>query len=160
EMKEAAAGYGTEQALRGAVFGDCRQAKADMDQAMKLERGRATLPTPALAGALCGAANQAPPLIDELAKRYPEDTALNSIWLPAIRAAMELQGGNAKRAIEQLQPAARYEAAAEFWPQYLRGQAYLKLGRGAEAAAEFQKILDHRGQAPLSPLYPLAHIGL
>ncbi len=53
----------------------------------------------------------------------------------------------------------RYEAAAEFWPQYLRGQAYLKLKQGTEAATEFQKILDHRGQAPLSVLYPLAHLG-
>ncbi len=39
-------------------------------------------------------------------------------------------------------------------------QAYLKLKQGTEAATEFQKILDHRGQAPLSPLYPLAHLGL
>lgn len=60
----------------------------------------------------------------------------------------------------QLQSAARYETAAEFWPQYLRGQAYLKLGHGAEAATEFQKILDNRGQAPLSALYPLAHLSL
>ena len=99
-------------------------------------------------------------LAEEIGKRYPEDTLLNSIWLPAIRAALELQRGNAAPALEQLQAASRYEAAAEFWPQYLRGQAYLKLGRGAEAAAEFQKILDHRGYAPLSPLYPLAHLGL
>jgi tetratricopeptide (TPR) repeat protein len=60
------------------------------------------------------------------------------------------------QAIERLQPTTAYEPAAEFWPQYLRGQAYLKLGRGAEAAEEFQKILDHRGQSPLSVLYPLA----
>ena len=45
-------------------------------------------------------------------------------------------------------------------PQTLRGQAYLKLNRASEAAAEFQKILDHRGQGPLSELYPLAHLGL
>ena len=49
---------------------------------------------------------------------------------------------------------------AELWPQYLRGHAYLKLQQGVEATAEFQKILDHRGYAPLSPLYPLAHLGL
>ena len=72
---------------------------------------------------------------------------------------MELQRGNAAQAIEQLQTACRYEASAEFWPQYLRGQAYLRLGRSAEAATEFQKILDHRGEAPLSVLYPLAHLG-
>lgn len=93
-------------------------------------------------------------------KLYPEDTLINSIWLPAIRAAIELQSGNAEQTIHQLQAATRCEAAAEFWPQYLRGLAYLKLRRGAEAATEFQKILDHRGYAPLSPLYPLAHLGL
>src|SRR5262245_8777593 len=98
--------------------------------------------------------------VEEIGKRYPEDTLFNSIWLPAIRAALELQRGNAAPTLEQLQATSRYEAAAELWPQYLRGQAYLKLGRGAEAAAEFQKILDHRGYAPLSPLYPLAHLGL
>ena len=57
-------------------------------------------------------------------------------------------------------PAKRYEAAAEFWPQYLRGLAYLKLKSGNEAAGEFQRILDNRGQATLSALYPLAHLGL
>ncbi|MGH9841657.1 MAG: winged helix-turn-helix domain-containing protein [Blastocatellia bacterium] len=160
EMKEVAARYGTEQALRGAVFGDCRQARADALKGLTLERGRASLPRAALALALCGEANQAKPLIDDLTKRYPEDTVINSIWLPAIRAALELQRGNASQAIEQLQAVTRYEAAAEFWPQYLLGQAYLKLGRGAEAATEFQRILDHRGYAPLSPLYPLAHLGL
>jgi len=59
-----------------------------------------------------------------------------------------------------LDAARRYEAAAEFWPIYVRGQAYLRQRTGAEAAAEFQKIIDHRGQAPLSALYPLAYLGL
>ena len=81
-------------------------------------------------------------------------------WAPPIRAALELQHGNAAQAIEQLKPASRYEAAAGFWPQYLRGLAYLKLNRSAESAAEFQKILDHRGEDLLSPLYPLAHLGV
>jgi hypothetical protein len=65
-----------------------------------------------------------------------------------------------RASVRPLQAVTRYEEAAEFWPQYLRGQAYLKLGRGAEAAAGSQKILDHRGYAPLSPLYPVAHLGL
>ena len=59
-----------------------------------------------------------------------------------------------------MEPTRRYEAAAEFWPQYLRGLAYLKLKSGNDAATEFQKILDNRGQAALSALYPLAHLGL
>jgi eukaryotic-like serine/threonine-protein kinase len=160
ETKEIAARHATEQALRGAVFGDCRQARVDAAQGLKLERGRVSLPRAALALALCSESNQAKPLREELTKRYPEDTVINSIWLPVIRAGVELRRGNAEQAIEQLQITSRYEAAAEFWPQYLRGQAYLKLGRGSEGAAEFQKILDHRGYAPLSPLYPLAHLGL
>lgn len=160
DTQEVSARYATEQALLGAVFGDCRQAKASSAQGLKLVRGRISLSRAALAFALCGETKQAQPLVGELTERYPEDTIINSIWLPAIRAALELQRGNAAQAIDQLQAASRYEAAAEFWPQHLRGQAYLKLGRGAEAAAEFQKILDHRGYAPLSPLYPLAHLGL
>ena len=131
-----------------------------MQTALNLARGRASLPRAALALALCGQTDQAKPLVDELTKGYPEDTLINSIWLPVIRAAIDLRRGNAAGTIEQLQTASRYEAAAEFWPQYLRGQAYLKLKQGTEAATEFQKILDHRGQAPLSVLYPLAHLGL
>jgi len=103
------------------------------------------------------------PLVDELTKRYPEDTIIDSIWLPVIRATMELHrdisGYGAARALEHLRTASHYEAAAEFWPQYLRGQAYLQLKQVGEAKAEFQKILDHRGYAPLSPLYPLARLG-
>jgi serine/threonine protein kinase/Flp pilus assembly protein TadD len=160
ETIEVAARYAAEQALRSAVFGDCQRVKADAAKGLNLERSRATLPRAALALALCGEAGQVKSLIDELTRRYPADTVINELWLPAIRAAIDLQRGNAAQAIEQLQVASRYEAAAEFWPQYLRGRGYLKLGRGAEAATEFQKILDHRGYAPLSPLYPLAHLGL
>ena len=59
-----------------------------------------------------------------------------------------------------LEAARRYEGAAEFWPSYLRGQAYLRQKAGREAATEFRKIIDNRGQAPLSTLYPLAQLGL
>ncbi len=161
--KELAARYATEQALRGAILGDYQQAAADVEQGLKIERGRASLPRAALALALGGAAEQAALLIDELSQRYPEDTVINFIWLPIIRAVLLLAGNNADKAaqaLEQLQITASYEAAAEFWPQTLRGQAYLQLRRGEEAAQEFQKILAHRGQSPLSPLFPLAHLGL
>ena len=59
-----------------------------------------------------------------------------------------------------LQAVGPYEAAAFFWPNYIRAQAYLRQKAGAEARAEFQKILDHRGWDPTSYLYPLAHLGL
>jgi tetratricopeptide (TPR) repeat protein len=59
-----------------------------------------------------------------------------------------------------LEPAKRYEPADEFRPQTLRALAYLKLGKGAEAAAEYRKILDHRGEGARSLIWPLAHLGL
>jgi tetratricopeptide (TPR) repeat protein len=160
DAQEVAVRYEVEQALRAAVLGQCTQAKAAAAQSVALARNRLSLTPAALALALCGETKQVRSFMDELVERYPKDTVISGIWLPVIRAAVELQLGNAPRAIESLQPAGRYEAAAEFWPQYLRGQAYLKLVRGTEATAEFQKILDHRGQAPLSVLYPLAHLGL
>jgi serine/threonine protein kinase/Flp pilus assembly protein TadD len=157
---EIAARYATEQSIRGAIFGDYRRAKEEAAKGLELARGRASLPRAALALALCGEVSQARLLVDETIKLYPDDTVINAIWVPVIRAAIELQRGNASRAIELLQPASRYESAAEYWPQYLRGSSYVKLGRGAEAAAEFQKILDNRGQGSLSPLYPMAYLGL
>ncbi|MFQ5927058.1 MAG: hypothetical protein ACE5MH_06445, partial [Terriglobia bacterium] len=75
---------------------------------------------------------------------------------------IELQRGNPARAIELLQTAARYELAGGggLGTIYIRGQAYLAAGKGAEAAAQFHKILDHRGVDALSMLHPLAHLGL
>jgi len=126
----------------------------------QLARGRISLPRAALAFALCGDSGQAKAVLDEVARGFPEDTLINELWLPMIRAALELQLGNAEQTLDQLNSTSRYEAAAEFWPGYLRGQAYLKLKKTAEAAAEFQNVLDHRGYALLSPLYPLAQLGL
>jgi serine/threonine protein kinase/predicted Zn-dependent protease len=160
DAKENAAQYAAEAALRAAVFGQCSQTKTAANQALSLARNRVSLARAALALALCGERSQAQSLADELAKEYPKDTLINALWLPTIHAALELQHGNAQHAIELLQPALRYEPAAEFWPQYVRGLANLKLNKGAEAATELRKILDHRGEGPLSVLYPLADLGL
>jgi len=62
--------------------------------------------------------------------------------------------------VQLLEAGRPYDGVAEFWPNYLRGQAYLRKGAATEAAAEFQRILDHRGWSPTSPLYPLANLGL
>jgi serine/threonine protein kinase/predicted Zn-dependent protease len=160
DAKELAARYAAEEALRSAVFDRCQQSKTDAAQALNFERNIVSLTRSAVALALCGESAQAQSLVDELTKRYPLDTLINSIWLPAIRAAIEINRNNPAQAVQLLEATRRYEAAAEFWPQYLRGQAYLRQQKGAEAAVEFQKILDHRGEAPLSTLYPLAQLGL
>ena len=160
DAKEVAAQYVVEAALLGAVFGQCSQIKAATSQAAGLARNDLFLTRGALALALCGDAGQAQSLVEEVTKEHPKDTLINSLWVPLVRAAIQLNRNNPAEAVQLLEAAKRYEAAAEFWPQYLRGLAYLKLKSGNEAAAEFQKILDNRGQAPLSALYPLAHLGL
>ncbi len=70
-----------------------------------------------------------------------------------------MQTGKAKEAIEELEITERYEKAAEFYPQYLRGLSYLQLGKPKNAVREFDKILNNRGEAPLSSIYPLAQLG-
>jgi eukaryotic-like serine/threonine-protein kinase len=159
DVKEVAGRYAAEQSLRAAVLGRCEQTRNYNTQSLALERNQVTLSRVALSQALCGD-GQAQTLIDELNKQRPGDTIVNGLWLPVIHAAIELTHGNAAQAVESLEPARAYEPAAEFWPQYIRGLAYLKMNKGTEAAAEFQRILDHRGGAPLSILYPLANRGL
>jgi predicted Zn-dependent protease len=110
--------------------------------------------------ALAGQQREAERLADELSREFPKDTLVNNLWLPIIRAAAELQNGKAKEAIEELETAKRFERAAEFYPQYIRALAYLQLNRSKQAINEFDKILNHRGEAVLSALYPLARLGL
>ena len=160
KAKEVAAQYAAEQALRAAVFGQCAETKAAAAQALSFEHNQVSLTRSGLALALCNEVNETQPLVADLNKEYPTFTQVNGIWLPPTRAALELDHGNAAQAVIELEGASRYEAAGEFWPHYVRGLANLKLSKGAEAAVEFQKILDHRGYAPMSPLFPLAQLGL
>src|SRR4029450_1276922 len=76
--------------------------------------------------------------------------------------ARALQRHDAAQALEALEPVRPYDRApsGEFWPSYLRGQAYLQQKNGQAAATQFQSILDRRGEVPGSVLYPLAHLGL
>ena len=160
KAKEVAAQYAAEEALRAAAFGECAEAKSAAAQSLSLQHNQVSLTRSGLALALCNEVNETQPLVAELNKEYPTFTQVNGIWLPPTRAALELDRGNAAQAVIELEGASRYEAAGEFWPQYVRGLANLKLSKGAEAAVEFQKILDHRGYAPMSPLFPLAQLGL
>jgi predicted Zn-dependent protease len=109
---------------------------------------------------ICGESDHAQPLTDEYSKLFPKNTFWNAVTAPWYRAEIALHSVNPARAIELLEPAHRFESSGGFGPQYVRGQAYLKLNKGAEAAAEFQKILDHRGWSVRGALYPLAYVGL
>ena len=99
---------------------------------------------PALALALCGESARAEKLAAETSKLFPNGTIWNAVQLPAIRAALELKLDHPAKAVDLLASASPYERA---YPEavYLRGLAYLRLKQGADAAAEFRKILDHKG---------------
>ena len=158
-VKEITAQVLLQQAGRNATFGNCAPVSGIVTNALALSREQANLVAAANALAACGQAAAAQANMDEVSKRFPQDTLLNTISIPIARAQLELNRGNAAQVIQLLDAAKKYEVAGEFWPQYLRGQAYLKLGNGAQAAAEFKTIIDHRGWYPVSPLYPLAELG-
>jgi hypothetical protein len=112
--------------------------------------------------ALCGDTNQAMTLINEQYKRFPKDTWVNMVWLPTIKAIVELRNNNPATAIQLLQSSQPYETGyvAAYWPMYIRGMAYLKSNSGAQAAAEFRKIISTGGVNMNTNIYSLAHLGL
>ena len=158
-VKEISAQVLLQQAGRNATFGNCAPVSGIVTSALALSREQANLAAAVNALATCGQAAAAQAGISELTKAFPQDTLLNTISIPIARAQLELNRGNPAPVIQLLDAAKKYEVAGEFWPPYLRGQAYLKLGNGEQAAAEFKTILDHRGWYPVSPLYPLAKLG-
>jgi len=133
--------------------------RAQTNKALSLEKGQIVVVTVALALAAAGQSDDATKLLNELLAQRPNDTLLKHLWAPTIKAAIWFQAGKIKEAIEELEITERLEKAGEFYPQYLRGLANLELGRSTDAAREFNKILNNRGEAPLSSLYPLAQLG-
>jgi serine/threonine protein kinase/tetratricopeptide (TPR) repeat protein len=160
ELKEPAAQAMLHQAERNATFGNCGDVSRIIEMALIPSREQAGLVLAASAHAACGQSGPAQALLTELSRRFPTDTLLNTVSIPLIKARLELSRGNATQAIQLLEPARKYEVYGDFWPQYLRGQAHLMQKNYPQAIAEFQTIIDHRGWHPLSPLYPLAHLGL
>jgi serine/threonine protein kinase/predicted Zn-dependent protease len=160
EAKEASAQIILQEAARNATFGNCTSVSQQTDKALGLSRDRASMILAASALAACGQAGPAQLLIDELTKKFPDDTLLSTVSIPLIRAQLELSRGNAAQALQLLEPARKFEVYGDFWPPYLRGQAFLKQGKRTQAATEFKTIIDHRGWYPVSPLYPMAHLGL
>ena len=142
-----------------ALTGDCSRISAAKTLADARPLGRSIIY--ALALASCGKLEQAQAIANELARSREKDVVVNGVSRPLILAAVELHRDHPAEAIRLLQPVLQYEGGlGTFRPPYLRGQAYLQQRAGIEAMAEFQKIITHRGWAPESYLYPLAHLGL
>jgi hypothetical protein len=166
--KEGAAEYSAGNALWEAAYGDCGRAKTAVARTLAIARGRQALSWSALALGLCGQSAGAQRLLDEMAARFPQNSFIRTLWSPMTEAALAIHDGRSAQAIDRLQVARRDETGdqAALWPAYLRGLAYLDQDAAAEAHAEFQKILDHKGVLAPSvfhpvamTLYPLAHVG-
>ena len=154
DSKEAGAIWQEIAAQREAAFGNPVEAKRQAAEGLKLyPASQGVEVEAALAFAMLGDAAKAESLAQDLNKRYPLDTQMQSLWLPAIEAQLALNRKNPTEAINDLRAASPIEwGQIQFianlsclYPTYIRGEAYLAAGQGKEAAAEFQKILDHSG---------------
>ena len=162
--------FETEAAVREALFGNAPEAKRNAMEALKLSKHPFVVYGAAFALALSGDSSQAQILVKELETRFPESTGVKFGYLPTIRAILALNDGlkSGEKAVELLQIAAPNETGSQrstihgffgaFYPVYVRGLAYLAEHKGVEAAAEFQKILDHRGIVLADPIGALARL--
>jgi len=168
EEKETAAGYEASAGVREALFGNATEARHLVGAALALSNGHDVQCAGALALALAGDAAQADKLADDLAKRFPEDSIVQFNCVPTLHAQIALSRAEASKASAVLQAATTYELATpsngsfsfSLYPAFVRGEAYLGAHHGTEAAAEFQKLLDHRSLVVMEPIGALAHLGL
>ncbi len=167
--KDPLALYSATSALREVWFGNTEEARQRATFALKQSTIRDLTYFAALAFAYSRDDARAKTLADDLTKRFPEDTIAQFNFLPTLRAKLALNEGKSAEAIESLKVAAPYELATSTdaplnWtplvPVFVRGEAYLAAHKGSEAAAEFQKVLDHRGLVLNQPIGALAHLGL
>ncbi|HYL83443.1 MAG TPA: winged helix-turn-helix domain-containing protein [Candidatus Angelobacter sp.] len=169
DRRESEALYESDATVREALFGNVSTARQRAENALKLSRSRDVQYRAAFALALSGDSSRSQTLADDLSGRFPEDTIARFTYLPALRALLALNRRQPANAVELLQTAMPYEdgtpvaggsepllGAGNLYPVYVRGLAYLAARRGREAAAEFQKILDHRGTVISDPIGALA----
>jgi tetratricopeptide (TPR) repeat protein len=171
-LRERAAQFEGARAVWSALFGVREEGKRDAAAALALYRNRDADYGPAFALAVLHQSAQAHKIVVDLEKRYPEDTSVQFSYLPALRALEALNQGDAAKALEMTQVATPYDLAVPgtafydgsffgaLYPVYVRGLAYSRLGRHREAAAEFQKILDHPGIVLNDPIGPMARLQL
>ena len=167
--KEQVAGCEAAAALWEALYGNSSAARQHSAAALATSNARDVQFAAALALAFIGDATRARALSDDLAKRFPEDTIARLNYVPALRAQLALADADGPaRALDLLSVSSQFErgvsSSSVFWanlyPIYVRGEAYLAAHQSAQAAAEFQKILDWPGVALNEPIVPLAHLGV
>ena len=169
DNKEAGAIWQENAALEQAAFGNPAEARQSAAEALKLApTSQGVEVEAALAFAMAGDTARAESMAQDLGKRFPLDTQMQSLWLPAIQAQLALGRKNPAAALTALQAASTIELGSIsflnnvscLYPTYVRGEAYLAAGQGKEAAAEFQKIIDHSGIVWNCWTGALAHLGV
>ncbi len=167
--KETAAIWQANAALQQAAYGDAMEARQSAAEALKpASTSQGVESESALTFAMAGDTPRAESLAQDLGKRFPLDTQLQSFWLPAIQAQLALDKKNPAAALNTLQAASPIEFGSIWcvnnssclYHVYVHGEAYLAAGQGNAAAAEFQKIIDHSGIVWNCWTGALAHLGV
>ncbi|HKM46440.1 MAG TPA: serine/threonine-protein kinase [Terriglobales bacterium] len=169
DSKENGAIWQGNAALREAAHGNATEARQSAAEALKLvPTSQGVEVETALALAMAGDMARAESLAQDLGKRFPLDTQMQALWLPAIQAQLALTRKNPAFALNALQVASPIELAGIsfgnipscLYHVYVRGEAYLAAGQGSAAAAEFQKVIDHSGIVWNCWTGALAHLGV
>ena len=168
--REAAASYQAARGVWEAACGNVAEGKKNAMAALEVSKGRDVQYAVGLGLALSGDSSRSEALAGDLEKGFPEDTFVKFTYAPVLRALAALGRGKPADSVEQLQIALPYELAVNgvnyshllggLYSAYVRGEALSATHRYAEAAAEFQKILDHRGIVGADPIGALAHVQL
>jgi serine/threonine protein kinase/tetratricopeptide (TPR) repeat protein len=148
-----------------AELGDLPEARQKISQALSVSEDRNTRGIVMGVLARTGDTARSQKMAEELVRQYPTDTLLNKVFVPLARATGDLQRNQLEQAVTRLDVAMPYEfgsgpGTAGYSVNFIRGEAFLRLQQGTKAAAEYQKILDHRGTDPLDVSYNLSHLGL
>jgi serine/threonine protein kinase/tetratricopeptide (TPR) repeat protein len=169
DSKETGAIWQANAALEQAAYGNPTEARQSAAEALKVApTSQGVEVEAALAFAMADDTARAESLAQDLGKRFPLDTQMQSLWLPAIQAQLALDKKNPAAALNTLQAASPVELGqigfvanlSCLYHVYVRGEAYLAAGQGSAAAAEFQKILDHSGIVWNCWTGALAHLGV
>ena len=164
-LKEFAASLVLLGAQFDAELGNETSARPAVSKALSMAKDRDTRWGAALLLARVGDSNAADSMFAQLAREFPDDTTLNSVWIPISQAISDMRRNSPAKAVEVLESARPYELgmgpnSCSYWANYIRGEAYLKAHEGQKAASEYQRILDNRGVDPANPIYALSRVGL
>jgi eukaryotic-like serine/threonine-protein kinase len=166
--KETAATYMAQAGLREALFGNSREAEKYADAALKMTDNRDVEFLSGLAYAFAGNQGKAQGIVNDEQKRFPTDTIVKFIYLSSIEGQLAIDHHDSAKAIEAAKVSGSYAlgqvgsagVVIALYPAYVQGEAYRAAGQGQAAAAEYQRILDHRGAVVNGPIGALAHLGL